>query len=145
MTTGEVISLVISILSVVVVIYQSIVLRKTIGNQIYESFIDNAVELDELLIHNPELRKFIYHDEPINEEKNSDLDKIMSAVEMVIDITENIDVYKKYIPVNRRDGWLKFVKDMESSSAYKFYMERYSTWYAIRNGKQKDNTQTEQN
>lgn len=144
MTTGEVISLVISILSVAVVIYQSIVLRKTIGNQIYESFIDNSVELDELLIHNPELRKFIYHDAPIDEH-DPNLDKIMSAVEMVIDITENIDVYKKYIPVNRRDGWLQFVKDTESSSAYKFYMERYSTWYAKRNGKQKDNTQAEQN
>ena len=102
MTTGEIISIIISILSVAIVIYQSIVLRRTIGNQIYESFIDNSVE-------------------------------------------ENIDVYKKYIPANRRDGWLQFVHDMESSSAYIFYMEKYSTWYVKRNGKQQNNAQTKQN
>lgn len=141
MTTGEIISLVISILSVAIVVYQSIVLRRTIGNQIYESFIDNSVELDKLLIEKPGLRKYIYHNEPITGEE-PDLDMIMSAVEMVVDITENIDVYKKYIPANRRDGWLQFVHDMESSSAYIFYMEKYSTWYVKRNGKQQNKSQT---
>lgn len=144
MTTGEIISIIISILSVAIVIYQSIVLRRTIGNQIYESFIDNSVELDKLLIDKPGLRKYIYHNEPIAGEE-PDLDMIMSAVEMVVDITENIDVYKKYIPANRRDGWLQFVHDMESSSAYIFYMEKYSTWYVKRNGKQQNNAQTKQN
>ena len=53
----------------------------------------------------------------------------MSAVELAIDITENIEVYKKYIPRSRFEGWMQFVKDIESTHAYKYYMKKYGSWF----------------
>jgi len=48
---------------------------------------------------------------------------------LVIDISENIEVYKKYIPKSRREGWFAFVKDERKTPAYKFCMEKHKEWY----------------
>ena len=56
-----------------------------------------------------------------------ELDK--EEIELVIDVSENIEVYKKYIPKSRREGWFNFVKDTKKTPAYKFYMEKHKEWY----------------
>jgi hypothetical protein len=124
----SIISTLISIISLLAVLFQSIILKKTIDNQIYSSFISNSVEFDKMLIEHPYTRKYIYDNEPVTCETEH-LEQIMSAVELVVDITENIEVYKKYIPKSRRQGWLKFVADIENTYAYTFYMEKYGEWF----------------
>ena len=126
-----IVTAVIGIVSLIALIYQSINMRTTIENQIYQSFINNSVELDKILIERPEIRKYVYDNE-IVDDNTEDLDRVMSTIELIVDITENIDVYKKFIPASRRDGWLAFVKDMENTSAYLYYMEKYAHWYKIK-------------
>lgn len=126
--TLSIIGTLISIISLLAVLFQSIILKKTIDNQIYSSFISNSVELDKMLIEHPYIRKYVYDNEPVTYETEN-LEQIMSAVELAIDITENIEVYSKYIPKSRRQGWLKFVTDIKKTYAYTFYMERYGEWF----------------
>lgn len=128
MNTLSIISTLISIISLLAILFQSIILKKTIDNQIYSSFISNSVELDKMLIEHPYIRKYVYDNEPVTYETEN-LEQIMSAVELAIDITENIEVYKKYIPKSRRQGWLKFAADIKNTYAYTFYMERYGEWF----------------
>lgn len=89
----NIIATVISIISLIAVLFQSIILKVTIDNQIYSSFISNSVELDKILIEYPDIRKYVYDNEPVTDQ-TPDLDRIMSVVELAIDITENIEVYK---------------------------------------------------
>lgn len=124
----NVVSTIISVISLAAILFQSIILKKTIDNQIYSSFVANSVELDKVLINYPHIRKYIYDNKPITE-RTENLDQIMSVIELAIDITENIEVYKKYIPKSRREGWMRFVKDIESTSAYKYYMKKYGAWF----------------
>ena len=128
----NIIATVISIISLIAVLFQSIILKVTIDNQIYSSFISNSVELDKILIEYPDIRKYVYDNEPVTDQ-TPDLDRIMSVVELAIDITENIEVYKKYIPKSRYDGWIQFVKDIESTCAYQYYMKKYSSWFIVKN------------
>ena len=128
----NIIGTVISIISLIAVLFQSIILKVTIDNQIYSSFISNSVELDKILIEYPDIRKYVYDNEPVTDQ-TPDLDRIMSVVELAIDITENIEVYKKYIPKSRYDGWIQFVKDIESTCAYQYYMKKYGSWFIVKN------------
>jgi hypothetical protein len=50
-------------------------------------------------------------------------------VELIVDITENLEVYEKYIPKSRRDGWMRFVQDVKNTPAYEYYMKRNQAWY----------------
>lgn len=88
----NIIATIISIISLIAVLFQSIILKVTIDNQIYSSFISNSVELDKILIEYPDIRKYVYDNEPVTDQ-TPDLDRIMSVVELAIDITENIEVY----------------------------------------------------
>lgn len=127
----NIIATVISIISLIAVLFQSLILKVTIDNQIYSSFISNSVELDKILIEYPDIRKYVYDNEPVTDQ-TPDLDRIMSVVELAIDITENIEVYKKYIPKSRYDGWIRFVKDIESTCAYQYYMKKHGPWFVVK-------------
>ena len=100
-------------------------------NQIYQSIINNCLQLDNILIQYPHLRKYICDDAPLNED-NPDFDRIICIIELAIDTMENLDVYKKYLPKDRFDGWVKFMEDIQSSAAYKFYMQKYGTWFKVK-------------
>lgn len=131
MNVFTIITAIISIITLIAVIYQSISMRITVENQIYQSFINNSIELDKVLITYPEIRKYVYGNEPVDEDIEN-LEQIMSVIELVIDITENIEVYKKFIPKSRYDGWIAFLKDTERTPAYSYYMQKYGHWFTVR-------------
>lgn len=124
----DVVTLLISLVSLIGLIYQSINLKQTIQSQIYQNFVANSLEIDRILIDKPELRKYVYYGEPIDE-KTENLDQVLSFIELVIDISENIEIYKKYIPRSRREGWFEFVSDIKKTPAYQFYMKKHKNWY----------------
>lgn len=124
----DIITLLFSLASLVGLIYQSINLKQTINSKIYQNFVANSLEIDRILIEKPELRKYVYYGEPVDE-NTENLNQILSFIELVIDVSENIEVYKKYIPKSRREGWFNFVKDTKKTPAYKFYMEKHKEWY----------------
>ena len=131
MDTIGIITSVIGVVSLLALIYQSINLRTTISNQIYQSFISNSMEADKILIEYPNIRRYIYDGIPLDD-STEELDRIMSVMELIIDITENIEVYRKYIPRSRYDGWMQFVKDTQNTTAYQFYMKKYGKWFDVK-------------
>lgn len=128
------ITILISLASLIGLIYQSINLKATINSQIYQNFVQNSLEIDRILIEKPELRKYVYYGEPVND-KTENLDQIMSFIELTVDISENIEVYEKYIPKSRKEGWMNFVNDLKKTSAYHYYMSKHKEWYKECNNK----------
>jgi hypothetical protein len=128
MDVFNVIATIVSVASVLALIYQTINLKQTINSQIYQNFVANSVEIDRILIDNPELRKYVYDGAPVDD-NTENLDKILAMVELIVDITENLEVYEKYIPKSRRDGWMRFVQDVKNTPAYEYYMKRNQAWY----------------
>ncbi len=130
----EIITAVISIASLVGLIYQSMNLQETIDSQIYQNFVSHSLDIDRILIERPYLRKYVYYKAEIEEDMDPErLDELMSFIEMIVDIAENVDEYKKHIPKSRRDGWKQFFHDVKSSPAYAYYMERHASWYVEKN------------
>ncbi len=127
----EIAALIISIISFIAVLYQNLKMKATLDNQIYASFVNNSLEIDHILIEYPEIRKYVYGGAPVD--KNTpDIDRMLSVMELIIDVTENIEVYKRYIPKTRRDGWLAFVKDVKGTPLYEYYQCTYSSWYEVK-------------
>ncbi len=124
----EIAALIISIVSFIAVLYQNLKMKVTLDNQIYASFVNNSLEIDHILIKYPEFRKYVYGGLPVDE-NTPDIDRLMSIMELVIDITENIEVYERYIPKSRRTGWLAFVKDVKSTPLHEYYQKMYGNWY----------------
>lgn len=127
----EIVAIVISVVSLSAALYQSVGLKRTLDNQIYETFISNSLEIDRLLIEYPEMRKYVYYGEKVDE-NTPDLDRLMSIVEFVVDAVENIEVYKNYIPRNRREGWLRFVNDVTHTPAFEYYMKIHGKWFEVK-------------
>ena len=88
---------------------ENTILRTTIKNQIYQNFVNNSLEIDRMLIEHPQFRKYIYGNETVNKD-TLDLDLLMSMIELVNDVVENIYVYEKYIPKKTQNGMAEFRK-----------------------------------
>ncbi len=56
----------------------------------------------------------------------------MSIIELVIDVVENIEIYKKYIPKERCDGWSKFIDDLKNTPLHYYYSHRHGHWYEVK-------------
>ena len=133
MLVFEIIAAVISVASLLGLIYQSINLQETINSQIYQNFVSHSLEIDHILIERPYLRKYVYYNAEIEENMDPErLDELMSFIELIVDISENVELYQRHIPRSRRDGWMQFFKDVQATPAYACYMERHASWYAVK-------------
>ena len=120
-------------ITLVFLLYQSKVQTTTTKNQIYQNFVNNSLEIDRMLVEHPEFRDYIYGTKKIDENE-VDTDLLMSATELVIDAVENIYVFEENIPKDRRDGWLKFAKQVEESTAFEYYLKNTKGWYDVEGG-----------
>ena len=126
----QLIATVATLLTLVVLYIQIRVQSISTKNQVYQNFVNNSLEIDRILIQYPEMRQYVYSDTPINRE-SVDIPLLMSITELLIDVLENIEVFKDQIPRERIKGWMDFVTTVENSSAYKMYIEVHGSWYAV--------------
>lgn len=129
----EIITAVAAIAGLIGLIYQSANLQETINSQIYQNFVAHSLEIDHILIERPYLRKYVYYNAEIEEDMDPErLDELMSFIEMIVDISENVEVYKRHIPKSRREGWMKYFHDVQSTPAYAYYMAYHAAWYVVK-------------
>lgn len=131
--TIQILTITFSAITLVFLLYQSKVQTTTTKNQIYQNFVNNSLEIDRMLVEHPEFREYIYGTKKIDE-KEVDVNLLMSATELVIDAVENIYVFEDNIPKDRWKGWMKFAEQVEGSSAYEYYLDHIGGWYDVEGG-----------
>ena len=128
--TYENIAVIVSIVSVLVVLSQSVILYVTIKKQIYQSFLSSIIEFNKVLMEHADLRKYLYDGEPVTDETEN-LPQLMTLIEMILDISENIELNTKNIPKSKRHGWQAYVEDFKKTPAYNYYIskQKYNNWF----------------
>ena len=117
-----------TIFTIMFLFFQSRMQTLSTKNQVYQNFVSNSLEIDRVLIEYPQFRKYIYGNEPLDR-SNPDWDQIMGIEELVVDVVENIEVFRNEIPEDRVEGWMEFVAQTRASSAYREFNDNYSKWY----------------
>ncbi len=115
-------------ITVLFLVYQIRLQTVSTNNQIYQNFVSNSLEIDKALIAHPELRKYIYGNEPVDPEKVN-VDLLLSVEELVVDVVENVKIFEKQIPRENLIGWKNFIRRVESSSGFEYFMEACGHWY----------------
>jgi len=118
-----------AVVALILVILQMRQLDQTLRSQVYQGLIDNSLKIDELLIENPEFRKYVYGNE-IVDKNTPDIDKVMSVMEFVIDIIDNVTAQEAFIPKAEKPGWGEFVRDVTSSPAAQYFLEMHGKWFS---------------
>jgi len=115
-------------ITVLFLVYQIRLQTISTNNQIYQNFVSNSLEIDKALIAHPELRKYIYGNEPVDPEKVN-VDLLLSVEELVVDVVENVKIFENQIPRENLIGWKNFIRRVESSSGFEYFMEACGHWY----------------
>lgn len=88
---------VILIITLLILIWQTWLLRKTIKTSTFQSIYDKYFEIDRLIIDHPELQKYITREEVYEKIKDSSEEELRkkSFIELVLDLCELIYYQKK--------------------------------------------------
>jgi uncharacterized protein len=118
-----------AVVALFLVVKQMRQLDDTLRSQVYQGLIDNSLKIDELLIEKPEFRKYVYGEEIIDE-NTPGIDQIMSVMEFVVDVMDNVKAQESFIPKAVKPGWRQFSQDVLSSPAAQFFMQKHGLWYS---------------
>ena len=128
---AQLITSVATLVTVLFLFYQIRMQTISTNNQVYQNFVSNSLSIDRVLIEHPEMREYVYSNTPIDPQKVN-IPLMMGIIELMIDVMENIEVFKDQIPKERLGGWMQFIADVRESSAYKYYMSQTTaSWYAV--------------
>lgn len=160
LTTGDYIQLASAIATVITLVFILIQIRlqtkatedqlkatqsqvEALRNQIYTSFVEDCLQLDQMMIQYPECRKFNFD----RGEKKliADIDdetlrcRVLSMEEFIIDSMENVCTYLPQIPPDQCETWIDYIEAMRDAPAFKYYTQDYRpSWYANSNAVKMD-------
>lgn len=125
----NIVTIPVAIVTVFLLLKQAKQLDETLKSQVYQGLIDNSLKIDQLMIENPEYRKYIYDHEPIPEEAK-DLEKLWGILDFALDVVDNVKAQERFIPKPFLPGWRAFAALVLEQPATKYYMERkYGFWF----------------
>lgn len=101
----------------------------SLRSQVYQELINNSLEIDKLLIEKPELRKYIYGDAIVSADI-PEVDQIMSLMEMIVDVLDNLGAQYKFIPKSEKEGWQLYAKQILSSPAAEYFITENGSWFS---------------
>ena len=117
-----------ALITIIFLIMQARQLDQTLRSQVYQGLIDNSLKIDQLLIEHPEFRKYIYEGEAVNE-NTPEIEKLMSLMEFVVDIVDNLGAQERYIPKSLVGGWRAYAQDVMRSPAASYFLQKHGHWY----------------
>ena len=104
-------------------------LENSIHSQVYQGLTENAFRIDEMLIEHPEFRRYLYGGEEVNE-NTPDLDRLLMAVELIVDVFENLNVQHRSIPKSVLSSWENYKDHVLSTPAVAYYLKAHKDWYS---------------
>lgn len=118
-----------AVIAILLVLKQMRQIDKTLRNQVYQGLIDNSLKIDALLMEKPELRKYVYGEEKVDE-NTPDIDRIMSLMEFMVDVVDNVKAQEAIIPPAEKPGWRRFSRDVLSSPAAQYFIQKHRPWFS---------------
>ena len=125
----QVITALTAIFAVLFIVRQMHQLDESLRSQVYQGLIDNSLKIDELLMEKPEFRKYVYGEQEIDE-TTPDIDRIMSVMEFMVDVVDNIKAQEAFIPKAEKPGWKHFTEDVLHSPAAEYFMQKHGLWFS---------------
>jgi hypothetical protein len=88
----------------------------------------NSQRIDEIMIENPLLRKYIYQGAAVPPE-DVDPDRLDSFIELVMDVVDNFAVQQAYVPEIARASWTNYRDELMRQPAVVDFLGRHGQWF----------------
>ena len=108
-------SLLVSVVSVLLVLYQIQNLVKSIHSQTYQRIYELMIQIDRFFIDNPKLKPYFYPNTTITDE-DVDKEKLLSVSEMMMDYLDNVYHQRACMPSHTFDGFREYMQSVYRSS-----------------------------
>jgi hypothetical protein len=110
-----ILSLLVSVVSVMLVLYQIQNLVKSIHSQTYQRIYELMIQIDRFFIDNPKLKPYFYPNTSITLE-NVEKEKLLSVSEMMMDYFDNVYHQRACMPSHTFDGFREYMQSVFRSS-----------------------------
>jgi hypothetical protein len=109
-------ALVVSVVSVILVIWQIRNLIRSIHTQTYQRVYELMIEIDKFFIDNPTLKPYFYPDTDIKADETVEKEKLLSIAEMMMDYFDNVYHQRGCMPRHTFSGFREFMRNVFTNS-----------------------------
>ena len=128
--TLNILASLVSILGLPIFISTAILLVRQLRVQTYEAIYESVLPIDQYLLENPSLRKYLYSGQALPDSSSCEYDRVVGLADMMLTFFEHLLGQKNSMTKRKWLGWENYMRAVyKSSPAVQYFLKANREWY----------------
>lgn len=127
----NVVTITLSFLTLVALLYQSMSLTKSLKTQSYQHIITSQTSVDRLFLEYPELRPFLYDNIDLPNPDTELGRRARVVIDVALNVIDSTYQQRELIPDEMLNSWLHYASQVTNNKGVRQFLTENPDWYPI--------------
>jgi hypothetical protein len=127
----NVLTITLSLLTLIALLYQSMSLTKSLKTQSYQHIIDSQTSVDKIFLEYPELRPFLYENVDLPDPDTELGRRARVIIDVALNVIDSTYQQRDLIPNEMLDSWLHYASQVTNNKGVRQFLIENPDWYPI--------------
>lgn len=127
----NVVTITLSFLTLVALLYQSMSLTKSLKTQSYQHIITSQTSVDKLFLEYPELRPFLYDNVDLPDPDTELGRRARVVIDVALNVIDSTYQQRDLIPNEMLNSWLHYASQVTNNKGVRQFLTENPDWYPI--------------
>ena len=127
----NVVTITLSFLTLIALLYQSMSLTKSLKTQSYQHIITSQTSVDGLFLEYPELRPFLYENVDLPNPDTELGRRARVVIDVALNVIDSTYQQRELIPDEMLNSWLHYASQVTNNKGVRQFLTENPDWYPI--------------
>lgn len=127
----NVVTITLSFLTLIALLYQSMSLTKSLKTQSYQHIITSQTSVDRLFLEYPELRPFLYENVDLPNPDTELGRRARVVIDVALNVIDSTYQQRELIPDEMLNSWLHYASQVTNNKGVRQFLTENPDWYPI--------------
>lgn len=127
----NVVTITLSFLTLIALLYQSMSLTKSLKTQSYQHIITSQTSVDRLFLEYPELRPFLYENVDLPNPDTELGRRARVVIDVALNVIDSTYQQRELIPDEMLNSWLHYASQVTNNQGVRQFLTENPDWYPI--------------
>ena len=127
----NVVTITLSFLTLIALLYQSMSLTKSLKTQSYQHIIISQTSVDKIFLEYPELRPFLYENVDLPNPDTELGRRARVIIDVALNVIDSTYQQRDLIPGEMLDSWLHYASQVTNNKGVRQFLVENPDWYPI--------------
>ena len=127
----NVVTITLSFLTLIALLYQSMSLTKSLKTQSYQHIITSQISVDRVFLEYPELRPFLYENVDLPNPDTELGRRARVVIDVALNVIDSTYQQRELIPDEMLNSWLHYASQVTNNKGVRQFLTENPDWYPI--------------